>query len=179
MEYLRDVSGFLHRFTLFISSCQVWINRLKTEDAIPPDRRTDFLAQVFWNVHDIIAVNTRLRDALNRRQKSYAVVDRIGDILLEVVPDFGPFVSYGAHQLYGKYEFEKEKASNTAFADFVEVSCSLSYHLFNNVKFFGLGCRTPSGIKKTGTKCLSHETYNTFSEISPLARSRSEAYTFG
>lgn len=113
--------------TFFISPCQVWINRLKTEDVIPPDRRTDFLAQVFWNVHDIIAVNTRLRDALNRRQKSYAVVDRIGDILLEIVPDFGPFVSYGAHQLYGKYEFEKEKNSNTAFAQFVEVSISSSF----------------------------------------------------
>jgi RHO1 GDP-GTP exchange protein 1/2 len=79
------------------------------------------LEQVFWNIHDIIAVNTRLRDALNKRQKSYAVVERIGDILLEAVPHFGPFVSYGAHQLYGKYEFEKEKSSNLAFAQFVEV----------------------------------------------------------
>src|SRR5258705_13538610 len=109
---------------MFISSFQVWINRLKVEEVIPPDRRTDFLAQVFWNVHDIIAVNTRLRDALNRRQKSYAVVDRIGDIFLNIVPDFAPFVSYGAHQLYGKYEFEKEKTSNPAFAQFVEVGFS-------------------------------------------------------
>lgn len=107
---------------------QVWINRLKIEDIISPDRRTDFLAQVFWNVHDIIAVNTRLRDALNKRQKSYAVVDRIGDILLEIVPDFGPFVSYGAHQLYGKYEFEKEKSSNPTFAAFVEVN--FTFYLF-------------------------------------------------
>jgi len=73
-------------------------------------------------VHDIIGVNTRLRDALNKRQKAYAVVDRIGDVLMESVPHFGPFVSYGAHQLYGKYEFEKEKNSNPAFAQFVEVS---------------------------------------------------------
>ena len=89
---------------------------------IPAARLTDFLAQVFWNVHDILAVNTRLRDALSKRQKQYAVVDRIGDIFLDVVPHFGPFVSYGAHQLYGKYEFEKEKGSNPAFAAFVEVS---------------------------------------------------------
>ncbi|KAF8967665.1 CNH domain-containing protein [Flammula alnicola] len=106
MEYLRDQ----------------WVNRLKESDVIPPARRTDFLAQVFWNVHDIIAVNTRLRDALSKRQKQYAVVDRIGDIFLEVVPHFAPFVSYGAHQLYGKYEFEKEKGSNAAFAQFVEAT---------------------------------------------------------
>jgi hypothetical protein len=80
------------------------------------------LEQVFWNIHDIIAVNTRLRDALNKRQKHYAVVERIGDIMLDAVPHFGPFVSYGAHQLYGKYEFEKEKNSNPAFYQFVEVS---------------------------------------------------------
>lgn len=104
------------------TSAQVWINGLKDSDIIPAERRADFITQVFWNIHEIIAVNTRLRDALNKRQKSYAVVERIGDILLDSVPHFAPFVSYGAHQLYGKYEFEKEKSSNPAFAQFVEVS---------------------------------------------------------
>ena len=107
------------------------MNRLKEEDIIPPARRTEFLRQVFWNVLDIIAVNTRLRDALNKRQKSYAVVDRIGDVLLEAVPHFGPFVSYGAHQLYGKYEFEKEKNTNPAFAQFVEVLMCFSLCIYS------------------------------------------------
>ncbi|KAJ7588015.1 Dbl homology domain-containing protein [Mycena floridula] len=95
MEYLRDV----------------WIKRLQEQDCIPQERRTAFLEQVFWNVFDIIA-----------RQKSYAVIEKVGDILLDAVPHFGPFVSYGAHQLYGKYEFEKEKNSNPAFAAFVETT---------------------------------------------------------
>ncbi|KAF9563907.1 CNH-domain-containing protein [Agrocybe pediades] len=106
IEYLRDF----------------WFNKLRDEDIIPKERRKEFLTQVFWNIHDIIAVNTRLRDALSKRQKQYAVVDRIGDILLDVVPHFGPFVSYGAHQLYGKYEFEKEKGMNPVFAQFVEMT---------------------------------------------------------
>lgn len=124
MEYLRDVCVILRSpyFRHYISPfLQAWINNLKDSDIIPADRRTDFIQQVFWNIQEIIAVNTRIRDALNKRQKSYAVVERIGDILLEAVPHFGPFVSYGAHQLYGKYEFEKEKSSNPAFAAFVEV----------------------------------------------------------
>ncbi|KAI0682496.1 CNH domain-containing protein [Cytidiella melzeri] len=104
MEYLRDL----------------WMKPLRESDIIPEPRRTDFLEQVFWNIHDIISVNTKLRDALNKRQKSYAVVEQIGDILLDAVPNFGPFVDYGAHQLYGKFEFEKEKSSNPAFAQFVE-----------------------------------------------------------
>jgi len=65
-------------------------------------------------------VNTRLRDALNKRQKRSAVVDSIGDVFLDVVPLFEPFVVYGAHQLYGKFEFEKEKSSNPIFAQFVD-----------------------------------------------------------
>ena len=69
----------------------------------------------------MIAVNTRLRDALNKRQKSYAVIECIADIFRDNVPLFAAFVSYGAHQLYGKYEFENEKSSNPAFAQFVEV----------------------------------------------------------
>ncbi|KAG5647488.1 hypothetical protein DXG03_009424 [Asterophora parasitica] len=119
MEYLRDYTII---DTGFSSFNQTWIGRLKDSDIIPADRKTDFLTQVFWNLHDIINVTTRLRDALNKRQKQYAIVERIGDILLDTVPHFGPFVQYGAHQLYGKYEFEKEKSSNQAFAQFVENS---------------------------------------------------------
>ncbi|KAJ2932613.1 hypothetical protein H1R20_g4473, partial [Candolleomyces eurysporus] len=104
MEYLRDI----------------WIKRLQEEDVIPENRREDFIMQVFWNVDAIIKVNTRLRDALTKRQKQYAIVEKIGDILLDCVKDFDPFVSYGSHQLWGKWSFEKEKSSNPAFAAFVE-----------------------------------------------------------
>ena len=95
---------------------------MKKSDIIPEHRRLDVLEQIFWNIHDIIAVNSKLRDAFNKRQKSFAIVERIGDIMLDIVPQFTPFVSYGAHQLYGKFEFEKEKSQNPAFQKFVDVS---------------------------------------------------------
>jgi len=104
------------------------MSRLQESEVIPSERRKAFIQQVFWNIREILVVNTRLRDALSKRQKSYAVVDRIGDIFLEHVPHFGPFVAYGAHQLYGKYEFEREKGQNPTFAAFVEV------------RFLALGC---------------------------------------
>ncbi|KAJ7180957.1 CNH-domain-containing protein [Mycena filopes] len=106
MEYLRDA----------------WVAKLSAADIIPQERREQFLIQVFWNAHDIITVNTMLRDALNKRQRLYPVVEKIGDIFLDAVRYFEPFVSYGAHQLYGKYEFEKEKSANPAFAAFVETT---------------------------------------------------------
>lgn len=87
------------------------------------------MTQVFWNVLEIYVVNVRLAELLNRRQKAGHVVEKIGDIFLDLVPHFGPFVKYGAHQLYGKYEFEKEKGSNPAFAKFVDVSWLLPFVL--------------------------------------------------
>ncbi|CAE6461849.1 unnamed protein product [Rhizoctonia solani] len=104
LEYLRDR----------------WMEPLRTQDIIPAEKREDFVQQVFWNVEDILDVNIRLRDLLTKRQNAYPVVETIGDIFLELVPHFHPFVQYGKHQLYGKYEFEKEKANNPAFAAFVE-----------------------------------------------------------
>ncbi len=109
---------------------QVWLVPLSTQDTLPEARRADFTEQVFWNIRDVIAVNTRLRDALNKRQKSYAVIEGIADIFLDIVPHFAPFVSYGSHQLYGKYEFEKEKSSNSAFAQFVEVRAMVACLIF-------------------------------------------------
>ncbi|GAA5861290.1 hypothetical protein JCM1840_005318 [Sporobolomyces johnsonii] len=104
LEYLRDF----------------WIKPLRSQNIIPEARREDFVTQVFWNVLEIYAVNVRLAEMLNKRQKQAHVVDHIGDIFLDMVPHFAPFVKYGAHQLYGKYEFEKEKGNNPAFAKFVD-----------------------------------------------------------
>ncbi len=94
---------------------------LKEKDIIPKERRLKFVNDVFWNYHEIIATNLKLRDALVKRQKSYAVVEKIGDVFMEVVQTFGPFVTYGANQIFGKFEFEKEKSLNPAFMQFVEV----------------------------------------------------------
>jgi hypothetical protein len=133
LEYLRDVRNCP---SIFISSRwltpneQQWIKPLRTEPIIEESRREDFVQQVFWNVLEIYAVNLKLCEALNRRQKQNHIVDRIGDVFLDHVPNFGPFVKYGAHQLYGKYEFEKEKSSNPLFSKFVDVRGALDSKAF-------------------------------------------------
>ncbi|CCA77647.1 probable to GDP/GTP exchange factor Rom2p, partial [Serendipita indica DSM 11827] len=57
MEYLRDV----------------WVAGIKNSDVIPAERRDEFISHVFWNILAIIEVNTRLRDALTKRQKQFMV----------------------------------------------------------------------------------------------------------
>jgi len=109
LEYLRDS----------------WVKPLISQDIIATERKEDFVRQVFWNVHDVLAVNLPLAERLTKRQKQQPVVSAIGDLFKERVPLFEPFVTYGAHQLFGKYEFEKEKGANPSFQRFVDVSpCS-------------------------------------------------------
>ncbi|OJJ48333.1 hypothetical protein ASPZODRAFT_62972 [Penicilliopsis zonata CBS 506.65] len=109
LEYLRDF----------------WIRPLKalapgSHSPIPEHRREKFIRTVFGNCLEVLKVNGALSESLNARQKESHVVKSIGDIFLHHVPRFDPFIKYGSNQLYGRYEFEKEKASNPAFAKFVE-----------------------------------------------------------
>ncbi|KAK7207683.1 putative Rho guanyl nucleotide exchange factor [Myxozyma melibiosi] len=104
LEYLRDF----------------WIIPLRKSNIIPEHRREKFIRTVFSNVMEVHAVNSRLADALTKRQMQAPVVRCIGDIMLEHVPRFAPFIKYGANQLYGKHEFEREKSTNSLFAKFVE-----------------------------------------------------------
>ncbi|KAL2820490.1 CNH domain-containing protein [Aspergillus cavernicola] len=106
LEYLRDF----------------WMRPLRSANnsPIPEHRREKFIRTVFGNCLDVLKVNGALSEALNTRQKESHVVRSVGDIFLQHVPRFDPFIKYGANQLYGRYEFEKEKSSNPAFAKFVE-----------------------------------------------------------
>ncbi|KAK9470761.1 CNH domain-containing protein [Dipodascopsis tothii] len=104
LEYVRDF----------------WIKPLRTQNVIPEHRREKFIRTVFSNVMEVHAINSRLADALTHRQQAAPVVKQIGDIMLEYVPKFVPFIRYGSNQLYGKYEFERERSTNPQFARFVE-----------------------------------------------------------
>lgn len=133
---------------------------------------------MFWNIHEIITVNTRLRDALNKRQKAYAVVEQIGDVLMDSVPHFAPFVSYGAHQMYGKYEFEKEKSSNPAFAQFVEVSglwISDHFVMFNRGMCVGYG--TTARVAQIGIEWISNEADDPSRQVPSSPRSCLETHS--
>ncbi|KAF2454024.1 Rho1 guanine nucleotide exchange factor 1 [Lineolata rhizophorae] len=87
---------------------------------IPEHRREYFVRSVFSNLSQVHQVNSRLAEALTRRQQQNPVVRNVGDIFLEHVPRFHPFIQYGSHQLFGKHDFELEKSRNPAFVRFVE-----------------------------------------------------------
>lgn len=106
LEYLRDF----------------WMKPLRNQmgSPIPEVRRERFVRTVFSNAPEVYAVNSRMAEQLTRRQQERPVVYNVGDIFLEHVPKFQPFITYGSSQLYAKYEFENEKRTNPMFARFVD-----------------------------------------------------------
>ncbi|KAI8150179.1 CNH domain-containing protein [Fennellomyces sp. T-0311] len=99
-----------------------WITPLLEGEYIPAERREQFVEEVFWNISEVCEVNMLLAAALEERQKISSVVDQVGDIMLQHVASFGPFVQYGSHQMISRHVFETEKATNPMFAEFVEMT---------------------------------------------------------
>ena len=105
LEYLRDF----------------WMKPLRAPSSpIPEQRREKFVRTVFSNCLEVHSVNSKLAEALTRRQQESPIVNNVADIFLEVVPRFNPFVKYGSNQMFGKHEFEREKNANPAFQKFVD-----------------------------------------------------------
>ncbi|KAI9475761.1 MAG: CNH domain-containing protein [Benjaminiella poitrasii] len=97
-----------------------WIEPLlSNENQQVTGGRVKFVNAIFWNILEVLQVNSALSEALLARQSKMSVVDQIGDIMLTHVARFEPFVHYGAHQIIGKYAFETEKSTNPSFAEFV------------------------------------------------------------
>ena len=112
LEYLRDF----------------WILPLRSTNPtapspIPESRKERIVKTIFSNIVDppsIHSVSSRFADALTERQRKAPVVQYVGDIFLDYVPLFEPFIVYGSTQLAGKFEFENERALNPIFAKFVD-----------------------------------------------------------
>jgi RHO1 GDP-GTP exchange protein 1/2 len=108
LEYLRDF----------------WILPLRSKGSpIPPQRKERIVRGIFSNIIDhpsLHTVSSRFARSLTERQTKNPVVSNVGDIFLEFVPQFDPFILYGSKQLEAKFEFENERSVNPQFSKFVD-----------------------------------------------------------
>ncbi|KAI8981674.1 CNH domain-containing protein [Mycotypha africana] len=95
-----------------------WIDGILENEHITGDKAT-MVHEIFWNIEEVLQVNSTLSSSLLNRQAENPVVNQVGDIMLSHVAQFEPFVRYGAHQVIGKYMFEMEKSRNPSFLEFV------------------------------------------------------------
>lgn len=108
LEYLRDF----------------WVLPLRSKASpIPVNRRDKVVKTIFSNIIDhpsIHTVSSRFATSLTSRQQKDPIVHNVGDIFLDYVPQFEPFIWYGSKQLEGKFEFENERSINPYFSKFVD-----------------------------------------------------------
>ncbi|KAL7970419.1 CNH domain-containing protein [Trichoderma sp. SZMC 28014] len=108
LEYLRDF----------------WIIPLRSKASpIPLQRRERVVKNIFSNIIDhpsVHSVSSRFASSLTTRQQKDPIVGNIGDIFLEFVPQFEPFIFYGSRQLEAKFEFENERSVNPFFSKLVD-----------------------------------------------------------
>jgi hypothetical protein len=90
-------------------------------DIIEPVRRESFLSSVFLNMRELYNVNSKLFRKLIARQNENYVVYSIGDIFINIVDEFYPYVEYGSQQILAKSLLDEEKANNPEFVKFLKV----------------------------------------------------------
>ncbi|TPX61224.1 hypothetical protein PhCBS80983_g01303 [Powellomyces hirtus] len=99
---------------------RVFVEPLRRSDIIPVERLDIFIEEVFFNINELHAINSRLLTKLIARQKEGSIVDKIGDIFVSVVDEFEAYVRYGGQQVLAKYALDQEKATNPEFAKFLQ-----------------------------------------------------------
>ncbi|CAO3681691.1 unnamed protein product [Rhizopus microsporus] len=100
----------------------MWIKPLKERPIIPTARKEIFIQKVFRNIASIYEINTRLLHALKARQSENPIIYQVGDILLDFVIDFEPYIDYGSKQHEAKYTLENERFINANFEAFVQTT---------------------------------------------------------
>lgn len=90
------------------------------KNIISPERREDFIKQMFSNIKELHAINNKLLKKLLSRQKEAQVVDKVGDIFVNITSECYPYVEYGAQQVYAKNLLDEEKQNNPEFVKFLK-----------------------------------------------------------
>ncbi|KAH9267074.1 hypothetical protein BASA84_000832 [Batrachochytrium salamandrivorans] len=94
---------------------------LRERNIIEPERREQFVKDVFLNISELHTINSKLLRKLISRQKEAAIVDKIGDIFINIADEFYPYVEYGAKQVFAKNLLDEEKATNPELVKFLKV----------------------------------------------------------
>ncbi|KAI8903114.1 CNH domain-containing protein [Gorgonomyces haynaldii] len=99
---------------------RLFVEPLLTQDIIEESRRKKFVEDVFSNVLQLHTINAKLLRRLIARQQENPIVDKIGDIFVNISNDFHPYILYGGKQVFAKYIVDEEKERNSEFLKFLK-----------------------------------------------------------
>ncbi|KXS15165.1 RhoGAP-domain-containing protein [Gonapodya prolifera JEL478] len=115
VEDLRNVKKF-------------YMDELRQQSIIEPERLRAFMRNVFRNIDgDLLDWNAALSEAMERRQRSSLLVERVGDVFLSPIgtKSLEAFREYGRAQFYSRWWVKRERLQNSSFDSFAEMRSRL------------------------------------------------------
>lgn len=112
-DYVKDLE--------FMTDFYVLPLRNPMNNIIPERERDAFIRTVFGGVSDLLRLAKNFSEALTRRQQlQKPVIETIGDLFLEYVTNFEPFVRYSGNKVFASFEHERQQQVNPRYARFLE-----------------------------------------------------------
>lgn len=112
-DYVKDLE--------FMTDFYIMPLRNPANNIIPEREREAFIRTVFGGVSDLLRLAKSLSEALTlRQQQQKPVVDSVGDVLLQYVGNFDPFIKYSGNKVFASFEHERQQQVNMKYARFLE-----------------------------------------------------------
>lgn len=112
-DYVKDLE--------FMTDFYILPLRNPANNIIPEREREAFIRTVFGGVSDLLRLAKSLSEALTARQQHQKpVVEIIGDVFLQFVQNFDPFIKYSGNKVFASFEHERQQQVNMKYARFLE-----------------------------------------------------------
>lgn len=112
-DYLKDLE--------FMTDFYIMPLRNPAANIIPDREREAFIRTVFGGVNNLLRLSRSLSETLTSRQQAQKpVIDTIGDVFLQYVGNFDPFMEYSGNKVFASYEHERQQQVNFKYARFLE-----------------------------------------------------------
>lgn len=112
-DYVKDLE--------FMTDFYIMPLRNPANNIIPEREREAFIRTVFGGVNDLLRLAKSLSESLTtRQQQEKPVVESIGDVVLQYVGSFEPFIKYSGNKVFASFEHERQQQVNVKYSRFLE-----------------------------------------------------------
>lgn len=112
-DYVKDLE--------FMTDFYILPLRNPANNIIPEREREAFIRTVFGGVNELLRLAKNLSEALtNRQQQQKPVVESVGDVFLQFVGSFDPFIKYSGNKVFASFEHERQQQVNVKYARFLD-----------------------------------------------------------
>ncbi|CAI5756552.1 unnamed protein product [Candida verbasci] len=112
-DYVKDLE--------FMSDFYIMPLKNPANNIIPEYQRESFIYAVFGGVNELLKLARQLSEALiKRQQQQKPVVETIGDVFLDYIGQFEPFIKYSGNKVFASFEHERQQSVNMKYARFLD-----------------------------------------------------------